>query len=185
MPIKSMNKSFVPKYETVVEFIKNQIHSGAYRIGALIPGERVIAETLSVSRLSIKRAIKELEDAGIIGCRPSQGSIVRKVPESKLIVGYQVENLQDPFHLEFFRELNYLLHEVNGGLIVAQGTDVSRLSSMGINRAVKHNTLFKPTIADKVPTVYIGNVPGKVNIVLPRMCRMKPGQEVSRLLTGG
>ncbi|TFG63028.1 MAG: GntR family transcriptional regulator [Spirochaetales bacterium] len=159
-------KSFVPKYETVVEFIKNQIHSGVYRVGELIPGERIIAETLSVSRPSIKRAIKELESAGIIECLPSQGSVVRKVPESKLIVGYLIDDLQDPFHMELIRELDFLLHEINGGLIVAQGREDTRLLSMGINRLVKHHTLFNESVSEKVMTVYIGNLPAKVNMVV-------------------
>lgn len=160
------DKSFVPKYETVVEFIKNKIHRGEYRIGELIPGERIIAETLSVSRPSIKRAIKELESAGILECLPSQGSVVKKVPENKLIVGYLIDDLQDPFHMELIRELDFLLHEVNGGLVVAQGTEDTRLLSMGINRLVKHHTLYNESVPEQVMTVYIGNLPHKVNMVV-------------------
>ncbi len=154
------------QYETVVEYIKSRILGGDYRIGELIPGERKMAETLSVSRPSIRRAIKELAEQGILECRPSQGSVVKKVPETKLIVGYLVEDLQDPFHLELIRELDNLLHEVNGGLIVAQGLDDSRLISMGINRAVKHNTLYRGASKDKIPTVYIGNVSDDVDMVV-------------------
>jgi LacI family transcriptional regulator len=92
--------------------------------------------------------------------------LVKKLPETKLIVGYLVEDLQDPFHLELIRELDNLLHEVNGGLIVAQGEDDSRLLSMGINRAVKHNTLYQGPHTDRVPTVYIGNVTDDVDTVV-------------------
>ncbi|UCF97522.1 MAG: GntR family transcriptional regulator [Spirochaetaceae bacterium] len=161
-----METTSTPKYHKVVEFIKNQIRSGQYRVGELLPGQRVLAEALSVSRPSVKRAIDVLEKEGFVECNPSIGSIIKKPVTERLLVGYLVEDLQDPFHLELIRELDILLHEVHGALIAVQGTDDSRLYKTGVTHVVKHHALFSKSKPDRVPTVYIGNVGGKVNMVV-------------------
>jgi len=161
-----METTSTPKYHKVVEFIKNQIRSGQYRVGELLPGQRVLAEALSVSRPSVKRAIDVLEKEGLVECNPSVGSIIKKPVTERLLVGYLVEDLQDPFHLELIRELDNLLHQVHGALIVLQGTDDSRLYKTGNTHVVKHHALYSKSNPDRVPTVYIGNVSGKVSMVV-------------------
>jgi len=161
-----METTSTPKYQKVVEYIKNQIRSGRYRVGELLPGQRVLAENLSVSRPSVKRAIDVLEKEGLVDCNPSIGSIIKKSVTEKLLVGYLVADLQDPFHLELIRELDILLHEYHGALIALQGTDDSRLYKTGITHVVKHHALYSRNKQDRVPTVYIGNLVGKVNMVV-------------------
>jgi GntR family transcriptional regulator of arabinose operon len=161
-----METTSTPKYHKVVEFIKNQIRSGQYRVGELLPGQRVLAEALSVSRPSVKRAIDVLEKEGLVECNPSIGSIIKKPVTERLLIGYLVEDLQDPFHLELIRELDILLHQVHGALIALQGTDDSRLYKTAITHVVKHHALYSKSNPDRVPTVYIGNVSGKVHMVV-------------------
>jgi len=161
-----METSSVPKYQLVVDHIKNKIRTGMYRIGEILPGERVLAAGLSVSRPSVKRAIKALEKDGIIECNPSIGSIVRRPVTEKLLVGYLVPDLQDPFHLELIRELDSLLHKHHGALLIRQGTDDSRLENMGLTHMVKHHKLYSATHPDILPTIYTGDVPGKANMIV-------------------
>jgi DNA-binding LacI/PurR family transcriptional regulator len=161
-----MESSSVPKFQHVADYIKNQIRSGRYRIGEILPGERVLAAELSVSRPSVKRAIKALEKAGIIECNPSIGSIVRQPVTEKLLVGYLVPDLQDPFHLELIRELDSLLHKHHGALLIRQGTDDSRLENMGLTHMVKHHKLYSRNHPEALPTIYTGDVPGKANMIV-------------------
>jgi DNA-binding LacI/PurR family transcriptional regulator len=161
-----MESSSVPRYQLVVDHIKNQIRNGMYRIGEILPGERVLAAGLSVSRPSVKRAIKALETEGIIECNPSIGSIVRKPVTEKLLVGYLVPDLQDPFHLELIRELDTLLHKHHGALLVRQGSDDSGLENMGLTHMVKHHTLYSTSRPDALTTIYTGNVAGRVNMIV-------------------
>ncbi|HJX40493.1 MAG TPA: winged helix-turn-helix domain-containing protein, partial [Anaerolineales bacterium] len=65
-----METSSRPRYLLVVDHIKGQIRGGQYRLGEILPGERVLASGLSVSRPSVKRAIKVLEKEGLIECNP-------------------------------------------------------------------------------------------------------------------
>jgi DNA-binding LacI/PurR family transcriptional regulator len=161
-----MDTSSVRRYQLVVEHIKNQIRKGTYRIGEILPGERVLAVGLSVSRPSVKRAIKALEQEGVIECNPSIGSIVKRSVTDKLLVGYVVPDLQDPFHLELIRELDTLLHKHHGALLVRQGGDDSRLENLGITHMVKHHKLYREGHADPLPTVYTGDVPGRVHMIV-------------------
>ena len=161
-----MEKSIEPKYITIANYIKDQIRTGNFRIGELLPGQRIIADILAVSRESVKRAVEVLEKQGIVECNPSKGSIVKRSPTEKLLIGYLVSDLQDPFHSELVRELDTVLHEHHGGLIAAQGKDDSRLLGMGITHAVKHHTFYDPGREDRVPTAYIGGVPAKANQIV-------------------
>ncbi|MEW5814276.1 MAG: GntR family transcriptional regulator [Spirochaetota bacterium] len=165
-----MEISYIPKYSLVVDYIKSQICRGKYRVGEILPGQRILADILSLSRPSVKRAIDLLVQEGILECNPSIGSIVKALPVDRILIGYQVPELQDPFHLELIRELDILLHRYHGALIVLQGADDSRLHNMGISHAVKHHTLHIDGQPDRVKTVYTGDVKGKVNMVVSDVC---------------
>lgn len=163
---RSAGDSSVPKHRHVADYIKGRISEGKYRIGEILPGERVLADELSVSRPSVKRAIKTLEAEGIIECSPSIGSIVRRLVKESLLVGYLVPDLQDPFHLELIRELDSLLHRHHGSLLVQQGIDDARLTGTGLTHLVKHHMLFVPSSPDRIPTVYTGPVPGPASSIV-------------------
>ena len=155
-----------PKYSRVADFIKAQIRLGKYRVGEILPGQRVLSSMLSVSRPSVRRAVAAMESEGILECNPSIGSIIKKAPTDIILVGYLVKDLQDPFHVELIRELDFLLHNHHGALVVLQGTDESRLATMGVTHAVKHHELYWKDHVDKVPTVYTGNVSARANMVV-------------------
>jgi len=161
-----MDTSYVPKYSRVVDFVKSRIRNGKYRVGEILPGQRILATQLGVSRPSVKRAVEVLVQEGIVECKPSIGSIVRQLPVEKLLVGYHVKDLQDPFHVELIRELDIQLHHYRGALIAIQGTDDSRLYELGITHAVKHHEFYEKERVDRVPTVYTGGVPGPANMVV-------------------
>ncbi len=163
---RSAGVSSVPKHQLVADYIKGRISEGKYRIGEMLPGERVIADELTVSRPSVKRAIETLEAEGIIECNPSIGSIVRRLVKQSLLVGYLVPDLQDPFHLELIRELDSLLHRHHGSLLVQQGMDDARLTGTGLTHLVKHHMLYNRARPDRIPTVYTGPVKGPVSSIV-------------------
>jgi GntR family transcriptional repressor for pyruvate dehydrogenase complex len=64
-------------YEEVIEQIKKLIIDGKLQPGDKLMSERELAETLSVSRASVREAFSALEMMGIITIRPGEGSFVR------------------------------------------------------------------------------------------------------------
>lgn len=65
-------------YEKIVEQIKQLIIDGQLQPGDKLLSERELADTLNVSRASLREALTALEIMGIISIRPGEGSFVRR-----------------------------------------------------------------------------------------------------------
>jgi GntR family transcriptional repressor for pyruvate dehydrogenase complex len=67
-------------HEVVVRHVEEQLQRGALRVGDRLPGERALAEQLSLSRPSVREGIRVLEAMGLIrtavGSGPDAGAIV-------------------------------------------------------------------------------------------------------------
>lgn len=63
-------------HEQVFDSIKDMIRSGALEQGELLPSENKLAQQLGVSRVTVRWALKQLAEAGIIQTRRGKGSIV-------------------------------------------------------------------------------------------------------------
>lgn len=72
--------SRVPLYHQILVLFRNQILSGELRPGASIPGEQELAERFGVSRITAKRALNELADAGLVVRERGRGSRVSDTP---------------------------------------------------------------------------------------------------------
>lgn len=72
-----------PIYIRIHNQLKRDIEKGRFQVGERIPAERQLAEDFGVSRMTIRQAIKTLEDEGILERRIGSGTFVasRKVQE--------------------------------------------------------------------------------------------------------
>lgn len=66
-------------YKKIYHFIKEQIESGRLRIGDRLPTEKELSEQFSVSRITSKRALVELEQEGLITRSRGKGSFVAEM----------------------------------------------------------------------------------------------------------
>ena len=64
------------KFEFISADIQNKIHQGIYPVGRLLPSENDLAKTYDVSRETIRKAQKRLEDTGFIQKKQGKGAIV-------------------------------------------------------------------------------------------------------------
>lgn len=71
-PIKNTTVS-----EKVVEQIKEMLLNGNLKKGDKLPSERQMAETLEVSRSSVREALKELEIMGLIESKQGEGNFIK------------------------------------------------------------------------------------------------------------
>jgi GntR family transcriptional regulator, uxu operon transcriptional repressor len=60
--------------------IRQQILSGAWRNGRLLPSERDLAAEFGIARNTLRRIIRQLEAEGLIESQPGRGSVVRLSP---------------------------------------------------------------------------------------------------------
>jgi len=75
LPLLNPNKP-VPLYHQIYVAIRQKIQSGDLPTGSKIPGELQLAEQLDVSRITVKRALNELAQSGLVTRQRGRGTIV-------------------------------------------------------------------------------------------------------------
>jgi len=68
--------SVVPLYFQVKEYLRSQIQTGAYTTDELIPSERELAEEFEINRLTVRQAINELVQEGLLYRQRGIGTFV-------------------------------------------------------------------------------------------------------------
>src|SRR5690349_24674304 len=63
---------------TIVKQVRDLIQTGDLPLGSKLPPERELAQRLSVSRASLRQAMKALESMGLIVARVGVGNFVRE-----------------------------------------------------------------------------------------------------------
>ncbi len=140
----------VPLYYQVSSRLEGAIHSGVIPTGARLENEIAIAQRLGLSRPTVRRAIQELVDKGLlvrrrgIGTPVVQGQVTRQVELTSLY-----EDLQNTHHLPGTRVLTHetvaATEAVAAGLGVGVGTGVvyvrRQRSTDGVPVAVLENYL--------------------------------------------
>lgn len=63
-------------WQRVADVIAEQIASGELESGAMLRGERALAEEMGVSIDTIRRAIRDLRDRGLVVTLPAKGTYV-------------------------------------------------------------------------------------------------------------
>jgi len=78
----------VKNYELVLHRVEADLAAGRLRIGERLPGERVLAEQLGISRPSVREAVRVLEAMGVVrtatGSGPEAGAVIVAEPVSPL-----------------------------------------------------------------------------------------------------
>ena len=87
----------VPKYQQVLETIKTDILSGRYEPGQKLPSEAGLLKRFGTSRITIGRALRELQRAGLVRRRAGSGTYVGTVAtdDGGLLFGLLIPNLGD------------------------------------------------------------------------------------------
>ncbi|GAV22061.1 FadR/GntR family transcriptional regulator [Carboxydothermus pertinax] len=70
-------------YEEIIEQIRSLIARRELKPGDKLPSERELAESLGVSRASVREALSALEVLGVLEVRPGEGTFVREVAADK------------------------------------------------------------------------------------------------------
>ena len=87
----------VPRYQQVLESIKNDILCGRYQPGQKLPSEAVLVKRFETSRITVGRALRELRQAGLIKSHAGSGSYVEAVGsgDEGLLFGLLIPNFGD------------------------------------------------------------------------------------------
>ena len=69
-------KSQSPLYQQLMTRLKNDIMAGVYPAGARIPSEQLLCDTYSVSRVTVRKAMLDLVQEGLLVRRQGKGTFV-------------------------------------------------------------------------------------------------------------
>lgn len=67
-----------PLYRQIAELIREKIEKGEYRFGQFIPSERELAQKYGVNRMTIRKALSLLIEAGLLLPKPGKGTYVNR-----------------------------------------------------------------------------------------------------------
>ena len=92
-----MSEQTRPKYQQIVIDLRRAITLGEYKEGARLPSEADLVVRFTTSRLTVQRALKELQHQGLIERRAGSGTYVRRVDRAEQYVfGLLIPGLGDP-----------------------------------------------------------------------------------------
>src|SRR3954466_8548127 len=79
-------KSDDPLYLQVVRALKDEIVSGVHPVGSQLPTEEELCERFSVSRYTVREALRRLREDNLVSSRPRAGTMVVPRPSSHAYV---------------------------------------------------------------------------------------------------
>ncbi len=128
---------------TVLNHLRDQIVSGRLKAGTRLPSERVLCETLGVSRGYVRKALAKLDHYGLIETLPQRGTIVAGLG-SKAISGLiaSIGSLDDDFQPASLFEIRSLLETF------AARRAAERADQDGLTEILKWHSEFRVKAGD-------------------------------------
>jgi DNA-binding GntR family transcriptional regulator len=76
----------VARYQEVRKILADEIASGRYAVGARFPTDFELCERFGISRHSVREALRQLQDQGLLARRRGAGTVVRgQVPQTMFV----------------------------------------------------------------------------------------------------
>lgn len=115
-----------PKYQVIIDDLKNKILTGEYSVGEQIPTESVMQEMYNVSRHTVRKSILELSNEGFLRSEKGSGTYVSNQYQSKSggnsknkTIGVITTYISDYIFPSIIRGIERKLNEDNYSLLLA------------------------------------------------------------------
>ncbi len=145
-----------PMYLQIAENVRASVINGQYRPGQVLPAEREFMEQFSVSRVTVRRALKELVNDSLLESRQGSGYVVLSLSHLNQPLNRVTSFSEDclsrgltPGSIQISRKTGKCNAEESAHFNVAQGTDVLRVRRVrtgnGEPLLLEHATLLAST----------------------------------------
>ena len=115
-----------PKYQVIIDDLKNKILTGEYSVGEQIPTETAMQEMYNVSRHTVRKSILELSNEGFLRSEKGSGTYVSNQYQSKSgshsknkTIGVITTYISDYIFPSIIRGIERRLNEDNYSLLLA------------------------------------------------------------------
>jgi DNA-binding GntR family transcriptional regulator len=85
-----------PLYQRIVQELQSEIVLGRYPVGTLLPSEAELTQRFSVSRHTIRSAVRALADAGLVKSHQGLGTLVQRPGDAGGYV-HRIDTISDLF----------------------------------------------------------------------------------------
>lgn len=136
-------------YEEIMEQLKDMISRGELKQGQKLPPERELAESLGVSRASVREALTALEAIGILDIRPGEGTFVRETSVSATFAPLAMVLEMEQNSMSQLMEVRRVLETEIAALAVQRATEEDLQNiEVNLNRMKSANTVSEAVEAD-------------------------------------
>ncbi|WP_214413999.1 FadR/GntR family transcriptional regulator [Sphaerisporangium fuscum] len=94
--------------DSAIHELRQEIASGAWPVGTKIPTESRLAETLGMSRLSVREAVRVLVHAGLLTTRQGDGTYVTATDESEVALKRRLDRAATMDIIDVRRGLDFV-----------------------------------------------------------------------------
>ena len=101
-----------PLYMMMVQTLQQEILQGLYPVGTVLPSESMLSHRFSVSRHTVREALRTMRESGLVTSRQGLGTIVNRPGEGQGYI-HQVNTISDLFPADV--ETRY--EQVSGSLV--------------------------------------------------------------------
>lgn len=117
-------------YSKVADSISEYIGKTGLKAGDKLPSERILSQMLGASRNSVREALRELENQGVITVQPGRGSFLTGSTADKLsALRFVSRNFLEQLEVKMLVEQQIVRHAVRGGASDAQKKELVDVAS--------------------------------------------------------
>ncbi len=139
----------IPLYIKISRILKEEIESGLYKVGDLLPSEEELERRFGASRTTIRNALGELEREGLVLRRRGKGTIVQE-PKT-------AQNMN--FISSFTETLREKGVQVGTGIVTIEliPAPPKVLAALGLEKGEKVYLVQRTRLANGVPIAFMTN----------------------------
>ena len=119
--IEPVSRTTLP--QVILDNIVKAIKEGVWQPGSRIPSEQELATAFSVSRNSIREAVKTLNKMGVLESRPGQGTFLSSDAIRRILYSEFIEKGYDGVSLLEITEIRILLESQSAFWAAKRATD--------------------------------------------------------------
>lgn len=112
-PVSSAPLSFghhLPRYVNLAQALLRDVELGRYPIGGLLPGEKELAQQFGLSRHTVREAIRQLQEMGVVTRMQGVGTRVKGKPTPSRYV-HRVDAIRDLF--QYVKDMRLSIHSAS------------------------------------------------------------------------